>query len=1180
MRAYSNNELYHFARSKVGSIIASKTKAFLGTGTFVSGRGHVITCSHLDIVSPEDVYVLEPVTQKKYLVEDVVSYPDIDMTILLTEKTHNLEFFKINTNMDLLGKEVFIFGFPEKEYWRGGYGKLAMVISQGELQIEDSLINVYGIEARSIFPGMSGGAVIDVDSRELVGIIHGFDKTLEKSLYSIDQRLMGMTVERNDDLFIPISLLIDAIHPWIEKHLIVNDKSHHFNLVKKIANLIELLGFKVALHDLDNDQQFDILGEIDYGFMSVRLLIICLTASTAFTDIDINKKLKTYRNEYGFDKVCIVTKQGLNDDLARFASVEDIKVLTEDNFLSSMIDFSNYVEYAVNQWEEDGSGINKRYTRLEGRLLQNGEFRYVSDIEDSIFSWMSDPQKPILLILGRYGSGKTTLSRRFTSLIAQNYMDASENARIPILIKLRDTKALTIRELITDLLLNRFKIARSSFGIFTKLNSAGKLLLIFDGFDEMDQSRGFNRTYLNMKELTECFTDKSKAIITCRSEYFLESGEIESLFSSDEFKEIYNEQFFTVLYIDDFSDEQIAAYLDERLGVEEGKRVLGLIENTMGLKELAHRPLLLDMIVETLPRLTNKSNITVGFLYKEYVNQKFDADIRQGRTEISREEKLNIMYRVASFMNSTGRLIIHRDELFELIAELYPRESKRNLDNLTHDIILNSFLTTSVKDRHLEFSHKSFYEFFLAAAFTKDIKRVLADKNSFTSIFGDKKLSYEVFQFMIDFGISKHNLFSLVNKTIGKSFQEVGFLGGNAISGLRFLGANFENRNFDNTVLVEANFSDCSLKNSTLRNCDLSNGNYNNCNLQNVDMTGSNITLANIKSVKTIEMISYLPRRRELLVASTNHDLLVVQLSEDYTEASREYLKGHNDYIFRIGISPDQKKIATGSRDQSIIVWDIENRNILHVLKGHFGNIRGLKFATNEVLLSCGSDGRVIKWYLDDGYHEEVTDSESDFHGIDVQESLDKMVTVDLQSNVKIWDYETLSVINVVNLNAGYIKGVSFWGNSDDYILTTCEDNSLVLLSIKNLSYRKVSNQEGPLKWLATNKQRCLVATGSEDGTVSIWEGIELKEKFNYKAHNEFAATITFNETGKIVFSASAEGSVCIWDISGKNVRKLSEISEQFSSDMFDCNGLILKGTRGLSPFRLKHLKSAGAILD
>jgi WD40 repeat protein len=345
-------------------------------------------------------------------------------------------------------------------------------------------------------------------------------------------------------------------------------------------------------------------------------------------------------------------------------------------------------------------------------------------------------------------------------------------------------------------------------------------------------------------------------------------------------------------------------------------------------------------------------------------------------------------------------------------------------------------------------------------------------------------------------------------------------------------------------------------------------------------MTGSNLVLANLKSIKMIEMVAYIPKTRELLVASTNHDLLVVKLSKDYQEISRRYFEGHDDYIFRIGISPNDEKVATGSRDQTIKVWDLESSSVLHTLKGHFGNIRGLKFSAPEVLLSCGSDGRVIRWYLDEDYHEEVTDLDADFYGIDVQDNLDKMVTVELQGNIKIWDYKTLSVIDSVNLDAGYVNEVSFWGTNDEYVIATCEDSSLVLLNINNFNYRKVSNQEGPLKWLASNRRKEFIATGSEDGTISIWEGVELEEKFHFKAHDEFAATIAFDDAGDVLFSASPEGVVRVWDINRKGVEKIAEIEEEFLGDMFDCEGLVLKDTRGLSPFRLKHLQSAGAIVE
>ncbi|CAO1621629.1 unnamed protein product [Parajaminaea phylloscopi] len=73
-------------------------------------------------------------------------------------------------------------------------------------------------------------------------------------------------------------------------------------------------------------------------------------------------------------------------------------------------------------------------------------------------------------------------------------------------------------------------------------------------------------------------------------------------------------------------------------------------------------------------------------------------------------------------------------------------------------------------------------------------------------------------------------------------------------------------------------------------------------------------------------------------------------------------LRGHYNQIYCIGF--DGNRVATGSLDSTVRVWSAETGEPLALLQGHTALVGQLQL-TKNMLISGGSDGRIIAYYLD-----------------------------------------------------------------------------------------------------------------------------------------------------------------------------------------------------------------------
>ena len=174
-------------------------------------------------------------------------------------------------------------------------------------------------------------------------------------------------------------------------------------------------------------------------------------------------------------------------DLAR--QRERIHCYTLDEFTDRLADFRPYLKRVIA--DHEASEIPQFYVPLsvQAEAEEGREPQVFKPIESFVDTWLAEPGRNHLSILGDFGSGKTWFCQRYAYLAAKRYLADPAHNRIPILITLRDySRAYDVEQLITDAIANRYRVGLAAgYKTFARLNVAGRLLLIFDGFDEMER---------------------------------------------------------------------------------------------------------------------------------------------------------------------------------------------------------------------------------------------------------------------------------------------------------------------------------------------------------------------------------------------------------------------------------------------------------------------------------------------------------------------------------------------------------------------------------------------------------------------------------------------------------------------------------------------------------------------
>ncbi|HEX8345983.1 MAG TPA: NACHT domain-containing protein, partial [Actinoplanes sp.] len=219
--------------------------------------------------------------------------------------------------------------------------------------------------------------------------------------------------------------------------------------------------------------------------------------------------------------------------------LDQVYCYTLDELIDESADFEPYLQWLEREVRD--REIDQRFVPLScvkdepdrrtGRVAAQSVYPWREGGLDSyVRLWMDDDAKEHLSILGEFGMGKSWFSLHFAWTVAQEWRAAKaagrKRPRLPLVIPLRDyAKAVSLESLFSEFFFRKHEILPGGYGVFEALNRMGRLLLIFDGFDEMAARVDRQAMINNFWELARAVVPGSKVLLTCRKEHFPEARE-------------------------------------------------------------------------------------------------------------------------------------------------------------------------------------------------------------------------------------------------------------------------------------------------------------------------------------------------------------------------------------------------------------------------------------------------------------------------------------------------------------------------------------------------------------------------------------------------------------------------------------------------------------------------------
>ena len=200
-----------------------------------------------------------------------------------------------------------------------------------------------------------------------------------------------------------------------------------------------------------------------------------------------------------------------------------IRFETEASLLSKLVDFTEYfqhIEERLSSVTLPDSSLTLKDVYVPSRFYdEHGDLQDMT-VERYLSAWLEDKSRRHIAVLGEYGQGKSTAALMWTHRLLER---RSQHKRIPILIELRGTSPRNLTPL------QMLAAWSAQFNInpraLLQLHSAGRLILILEGFDEMSLAGDAEMRLEHFRTIWRFACPQAKILMTGRPNFFFDHEE-------------------------------------------------------------------------------------------------------------------------------------------------------------------------------------------------------------------------------------------------------------------------------------------------------------------------------------------------------------------------------------------------------------------------------------------------------------------------------------------------------------------------------------------------------------------------------------------------------------------------------------------------------------------------------
>jgi WD40 repeat protein/serine/threonine protein kinase len=244
-------------------------------------------------------------------------------------------------------------------------------------------------------------------------------------------------------------------------------------------------------------------------------------------------------------------------------------------------------------------------------------------------------------------------------------------------------------------------------------------------------------------------------------------------------------------------------------------------------------------------------------------------------------------------------------------------------------------------------------------------------------------------------------------------------------------------------------------------------------------------------------------------------------------------IEGHTGKVWSLAFSPDGQRLAAGASAGSVKVWDAQTGKEVLPLQGHTGPVTSVAFSPDGTRIASASQDKTVRvWEADTGKELRRLDHPLAVGDVAFSPKKDdqRLASACGDGLVRVWDLKTGEKPHTLGGHTGSVFAVAF-SPDGERLASGGEDHTVRVWNAK--TGEKLRTLEGHGHWVTGvafspggENPRAIgktLASAGRDQVVKVWDASAGKELLSLKGHGEWVRRVAFSPDGKRLASASGD---------------------------------------------------------
>jgi hypothetical protein len=276
-------------------------------------------------------------------------------------------------------------------------------------------------------------------------------------------------------------------------------------------------------------------------------------------------------------------------------------------------------------------------------------------------------------------------------------------------------------------------------------------------------------------------------------------------------------------------------------------------------------------------------------------------------------------------------------------------------------------------------------------------------------------------------------------------------------------------------------------------------------------------------------------------------------------------LKAHSSWVTGVAFSSDGQRLASGSWDQTVKLWDVSTGKELSTVGSKMEEVQALAFSRDGHWLAAeNSSNTVTLWDAKTGREVHRLPSNKPLgvlgsswvYSIAFSPDGRWLASGVDDKTVRVWDVSTGRKLRDL---AALRRSVIYAAFSPDgrWLASGDGDKNVRIWEVSTgQEIRRLSGHKKPIYAVAFSPNGHWLASASADKSIKLWDFVTGREVHTLTGHGNLVTSLAFSPDGRWLASGSWDKTIKIWDVeTGREAQTLGGHGHSIYTVAFDSSG-------------------------